>query len=264
MKRKIRLLYLLTLLAVISSFALALTGLVNNDIYTLRINHITKNELLGQDLSTFLVSLIFLIFIVFRDYDKIKTKIVALGFFMYIFYMYAYFSFGGVNSVFYLAYIFLTALSLFLFFFTIFQIVKRNNLPTITEKYPAISISIFLFLSVFIVGCIEIAEIVDITVINIIAINPFNVYYVLDLAIIFPLISITAFYNFKKSQWGFLFSGIALIKIATILPAVIMNDVFHKIFTGSFIDLTFDIIATVITIVAVMFLNVYFRNIQNA
>lgn len=95
-----------------------------------------------------------------------------------------------------------------------------------------------------------------------------NPLYVLTLVtvvstIVFPLIFITALYNLKKSKWGYLFTGISLIKIATILPAVIMNDVFHKIFTGNSIDLTFSIIATIITFCALTFLILYFKNVQN-
>jgi hypothetical protein len=263
MKRKYKPLYALTLLTAISSIILALVGLADIEIYTLRINQISKYELLGQDTVTLIISLLFLVFILVKDYNKIKTKIVVLGFLMYVFYIYAYFSLGGVSSIYYLAYIALTGLSLYLIIFTIIEIIRTNNLPVITEKYPVKSISIFLILCISIVGLIEIIELIDKTILNSFEINPFYVFYVLDLAIVFPLIIITALYNLKKSQWGYLFTGISLIKIATILPAVIMNDVFHKVYTGSFIDLTFSIIATIITVCALIFLIIYFKNVQN-
>jgi hypothetical protein len=66
-----------------------------------------------------------------------------------------------------------------------------------------------------------------------------------------------------KTGWGYLFSGIALLKIVTILPAVIFIDVFHRLYTGVFLDLPFDIVALVITLIATVFLIFYMRTIKD-
>jgi hypothetical protein len=66
-----------------------------------------------------------------------------------------------------------------------------------------------------------------------------------------------------KTGWGYLFSGVALIKIVTILPAVIFNDIFHRLYTGIFLDLPFDIMALVITLIASILLSLYMKRIDD-
>jgi hypothetical protein len=218
---------------------------------------------MGQDIVTFIISVIFIYIIVFKDYRKIKTKITWLGCVLYLFYIYAYFSFGGISSVFYLLYIAITGVTLFLFFFILVDILKNNQLPGATENYPRRAISVFFFVSISIITLIEIQELVSKTILLNAPLNPFYVFYVLDLAIIFPLIVITAILNLRKDNWGYLFSGVSLIKIVTILPAVIFNDIFHRIYVGSFLDLPFDIIALVITIIAAILFGLYMRRIED-
>src|SRR5512138_2926093 len=116
MKRKTAKHYL-TLVTAITTLFLSLFGLVFQSIYTARINRITQYELMGQDIVTAVVSAIFIWIIVFKDYQQIKIKIVWLGCVLYLFYIYAYFSFGGISSAFYLLYIAITGLTAFLFFF---------------------------------------------------------------------------------------------------------------------------------------------------
>ena len=253
----------LTLITTVTTLFLSLFSLVFQNIYTARINRITEYELMGQDIVTAIISVIFICIILFKDYRKIKVKIIWLGCILYLFYIYAYFSFGGISSVFYLLYIAITGLTLFLFFFILVDIIKNNQLPNVAENYPRRSMSAFFFVSILLIGIIEIQELISKTIVLNEQLNPFYVFYVLDLAIIFPMIVITSILNLKKVDWGYLFSGVALIKIVTILPAVIFNDIFHRLFTGSFLDLPFDIIALVITLIASILLILYMKRIED-
>ena len=245
------------------TLAIALFSLINKTIYTERINQISKFELMGQDVVTVFISLIFLFIIIFCNFNKIQTKILWLGCLLYQFYIYAYYSFGGVTSVFYLLYITITGISLFLFFFILSDIIKIQDYPVASKKYPRKSLSIFLSLTVLMVAIIELQELVIKTIIDKNALNPFYVFYVLDLSLIFPLIIIASILNFRKSAFGYLLSGISLVKIITILPAVIFNDIFHKIYQGHFIDLTFVILAIFITLVGIIFIVLFLRNIES-
>lgn len=218
---------------------------------------------MGQDVVTAIVSAVFICFILFQDYQKIKTKIVWLGCILYLLYIYAYFSFGGISSAFYLLYIAITGLTVFLFFFILVDIAKNNQLPDIAENYPRKSVSAFFFLSILLIASIEIQELISKTIIQKEPLNPFYVFYVLDLAIIFPMIVMASVLNQRKTDWGYLFSGIALLKIVTILPAVIFNDIFHRVYTGVFLDLPFDMIALVITLIASIFLGLYMKTIKD-
>lgn len=263
MTKKIDIKFYLALITTIATLLLSLFSLVLQNIYTARINRITEYELKGQDLVTAIISAIFIYIILFENYQKIKIKIVWLGCFLYLFYIYAYFSFGGISSVFYLLYIVITGMTLFLFFFILYDIIKNNQLLSIAENYPRKPISIFFFISILLIAVIEIQELILKTIGLKEALNPFYVFYVLDLAIIFPLIVITSILNLMKVDWGYLLSGVALIKIVTILPAVIFNDIYHWLYTGSFLDLPFDIIAVIITLIASILLLLYMRSISD-
>jgi hypothetical protein len=255
--------YYLTLITATIALFLSVFSLVFQNIYTARINRITQYELMGQDVVTAVISSIFIGIILFGDYQKIKTKVVWLGCILYLFYIYAYFSFGGITSVFYLLYIAITGLSVFLFFFILIDIIASRQLPRTTENYPRKSMSVFFFLSILLMTVIEMQELLSKTIVLQEPLNPFHVFYVLDLAIIFPMIVMTSVLNLMKTEWGYLFSGVALLKIVTILPAVIFNDIFHRLYTGVFLDLPFDMIALVITLIASVFLILYMRTVRD-
>jgi hypothetical protein len=262
MKQKQAKHYLALLTAIIALF-LSSFSLVFQSIYTTRINQITQYELMGQDIVTAIISAIFVYIILSLDYQKIKTKIAWLGCILYLFYIYAYFSFGGISSIFYLLYIAITGLSAFLFFFILVEIVMSDQFPHAAENYPRKSMSVFFFLSILLMTVIEVQELVSKTILFQEPLNPFHVFYVLDLAIIFPMIVMAGILNLMKTGWGYLFSGIALLKIVTILPAVIFNDVFHRLYTGVFLDLSFDIVALVITLIAAVFLSLYMKTVDD-
>lgn len=71
--------YYLTLIAVTITLFLSLFSLFFQNIYTARINRITEYELMGQNIVTAMISAAFLCIILFKDYQKIKIKIVWLG-----------------------------------------------------------------------------------------------------------------------------------------------------------------------------------------
>lgn len=255
--------YYLTLITAVTALFLSLFSFIFRNIYTARINRITEYELMGQDVVTATISAIFLCIILFRDYRKIKTKIVWLGCILYLFYIYAYFSFGGIASIFYLLYIAIAGLTLFLFFFILVDIIRSNQLPAVAENYPRKSISTFFFVSILLMALIEIQELISKTIVLKEQLNPFHVFYVLDLAIVFPAIVITSVLNLRRMDWGYLFSGVALIKIVTILPAVVFNDIFYRLYRGSFLDLSFDMIALTITLIASVLLVLYMKRIDD-
>lgn len=263
MNKKKKSIYYLALINTILALFMSLFGFFFQQIYNNRLNSITLYELKGQDTITFITAAIFLFIILFTDYNKIKIKIIWLGCLLYLFYIYAYFSLSGITGIFYLVYIAITGLSLFIFIFIIAEINVTKILPAITSKYPRKAISVFLIISIFLMTVIEVQEIYIKSVITKENIDPFYVFYVLDLGIVFPAIIISAIMNLRKQSWGYLFSGVALIKIVTILPAVIFNDIFYWFATGKFLDLSFDIIAIVITVIAFIFLILYTKAIED-
>jgi hypothetical protein len=250
----------LTLTAV--TFCLSVISIIFSQLYTERLNTISQYELLGQDIVTAIISGLFIYIILFKDYSNVKVKVLWLGLLMYLFYIYAYFSFGGITSIFFILYIAIAGISLYLFFFILADILKERLLPIAKKRYPRTFISVFLVLCVGIVASIEIVELASKTIINKDVINPFSVFYVLDLSVVFPFIIIASILNYKKTPFGYLLSGIALLKVVTILPAVVFNDIFHRIYKGFFLDLTFDIIAIIITAIGIYLLVLFMKYIK--
>lgn len=253
-------------LMILSIITLLISGfsLFNQQVYAERMNRITLFELQGQDVVTTFISLFLVAFIPFTDLKKAKIRVVVIGCLAYLFYIYAYFSFGVITSIFYFLYIVITGLSFYCIIWMFTKIASDGQIITVSEKYPRKAISIFLFLSIAMVTGIEIRDIMVFTILQNNAINPFYVFYILDLGIVFPGIIISSILNLQRKAWGYLLSGISLIKVSTILPAVLFNDIFHWIATRYFIDLSFDVIALIITMIAVFFLIIYIRTTQDS
>lgn len=253
-------------LMILSIICLLISGfsLFNQQVYAERMNRITLFELQGQDVVTTFISLFLVAFIPFTDLKKAKIRVVVIGCLAYLFYIYAYFSFGVITSIFYFLYIVITGLSFYCIIWMFTKIASDGQIITVSEKYPRKAISIFLFLSIAMVTGIEIRDIMVFTILQNNAINPFYVFYILDLGIVFPGIIISSILNLQRKAWGYLLSGISLIKVSTILPAVLFNDIFHWIATRYFIDLSFDVIALIITMIAVFFLIIYIRTTQDS
>ena len=106
--------------------------------------------------------------------------------------------------MFYLLYLVITGLSLFLFFFILVDILNKKQLPNVADNYPRKSISAFFFISILLIAIIEIQELISKTIILKEPLNPFYVFYVLDLAIIFPMIVITSVLNLGKGSYWIL------------------------------------------------------------
>jgi hypothetical protein len=253
-------------LMILSIITLLISGfsLFNQQVYAERMNRITLFELQGQDVVTTFISLFLVAFIPFTDLKKAKIRVVVIGCLAYLFYIYAYFSFGVITSIFYFLYIVITGLSFYCIIWMFTKIASDGQIITVSEKYPRKAISIFLFLSIAMVTGIEIRDIMVFTILQNNAINPFYVFYILDIGIVFPGIIISSILNLRRKAWGYLLSGISLIKVSTILPAVLFNDIFHWIATRYFIDLSFDVIALIITMIAVFFLIIYIRTTQDS
>jgi hypothetical protein len=253
-------------LMILSIITLLISGfsLFNQQVYAERMNRITLFELQGQDVVTTFISLFLVAFIPFTDLKKAKIRAVVIGCLAYLFYIYAYFSFGVITGIFYFLYIVITGLSFYCIIWMFTKIASDGQIITVSEKYPRKAISIFLFLSIAMVTGIEIRDIMVFTILQNNAINPFYVFYILDIGIVFPGIIISSILNLQRKAWGYLLSGISLIKVSTILPAVLFNDIFHWIATRYFIDLSFDVIALIITMIAVFFLIIYIRTTQDS
>ena len=249
--------FLIPLFVIIST----LIGILNHNIYNPRLNTITSPELLGQDSVSLIVSIIFLLCLLFERHN-LFLRVVNLGMLSYFIYTFGYYCFSIISSFLFLLYIIIFGLSLFIFIFRLSLLIKESSLINVNDHYPRKSISLFFILAVLIMLVLELPYLIDITIIKNKCIVPFEVYFILDLAIVFPAMTIIAVMNLLDKPSSVILSGVVLVKVITLMPALLFSDIFHFIQNGYPKDVSFDIIAFVFTLLSLVLLILYKRGIN--
>jgi hypothetical protein len=262
MQPKRSLVFYLTLLNSILVLLVSLCGILVQQMYAARQNSITVHELLGQDIVNFIVGALLLAVVLVDQKERIKPKLVWLGCLLYFIYIYGYFCFGLMVTPLYLVYVAIFGLSLFSFILLMVDIAKRPNAVAIKPNYMRRSISILFFVCAGIMTVIEVKDLIVKTVLEPGGVTPYDAYYIFDLGLIFPAMLVIGIMNWKKQVWGYLLAGVMLIKIITLLPALIISDVLHKLYVGYFRDIGFDMIALTITLAAAILFLFYLHRIE--
>ena len=262
MPTKKSLLWSLSLMVSLLVIFVSTCGRVDQSIYMAKLNTITLAELLGQDLVTLLVGFSCLIILLtYRQKNKLFA-ITWMGCLTYFAYIYAYFSFSLVSSIFFVLYLAIFGLSLFCFIFILAGVNGCPDCLTVNPLYPRRALSVFFVAVVVIMLVIELPDIVQTTIVAKGSLKLFDAFYSLDLAIVFPAMIIAAVLNWRKKTIGHVLTGVILVKVITIMPALRLNDIFHWLQTGRFLDLSFDFVALAFTVCSGIFLFAYQRGIK--
>jgi hypothetical protein len=252
--------FLIIVTSVIISIV-SLWGILNPDIYNSRLNEITKYALLGQDVVTLIISMICILIVVVQKESNFR-KVLISGLALYYIYIYAYYTLSIISSRIYIIHILIFSLSFFQFVYGIKDLYDKKKNFIINDRFSRKTFSIFFFFCVLIMLIIEVPYIFNKTIIENSHITTINVFYIFDLALVFPSMVLSGILNLRKNIFGHILIGLFLIKIISIMPAIIIGDLFNYLFTGKFIDLSFDIIAIIFTFVALVMLILYNRGIQ--
>jgi hypothetical protein len=254
--------YLSLLVSLLVVFV-ATFGLIDQSIYIAKLNTITLAELLGQDLVSLLVGFSCLIVLLtYRQANRLFA-ITWLGCLTYFAYIYAYFSFSLVSTIFFVLYLAIFGISMFCFVFLLAGMNRCSDSLALNPAYPRRALSVFFVAVVVIMLGIELPYIVQATIVARSSLKLFDAFYILDLAIVFPAMIIAAVLNWRKKTIGHVLTGVILVKVITIMPALLLNDLFHWMQTGRFLDISFDIIALAFTACAGIFLFAYQRGIRD-
>lgn len=248
---------ILTILNFATVCFVALYGIINQRVYESKLNTISFSELLGTDVSNLLFGAIGLFVALLIKHTNKLMRLVLLGLLLYCIYIYSYYCISRMSSIFFIAYLTIFGVSFYLF---LFQIIEMTRLElTTNESYPRKTLSFFFFLVVLIMTSLELPDVLNRTIIERISITLFQEYYILDLAIVFPGIVIIAILNLKQSRNGTIWSGIALLKILSIMPALLLNELFYWLQNRVFLDFQFIIISSSFILISV-FLFIKFKN----
>jgi hypothetical protein len=222
----------------------------------------TTYEIYGQDTVSIIIG-ICLFSLGFIKTASIYKRIVELGFLVYLSYTYAYFSFGLLTSKLYILYLIILSLSFYILLGNIIEMYK-NDKTIEGNRYNNIAVSIYVFIVVGIVTVIDVKELMKMTLVNSIQMNPQIVFCVLDLSLLFPAMAISAYLNIKRRLVGIILLGIFLIKTILLMPALILSDLLHNKNLVSFVDINFDITALIILISAIVFYSIHINRIKRA
>ena len=248
-------LLVIALLVILAS----LLGLLVPDFYANRNNTITTFEIAGQDIVS-LASGVLLLWLVLMS-KKVKIfQVIVAGLLVYTTYTYAYFAFGLIVSKIYVVYLAITGLS---FFSIVSILIALQNVDREGVSRGRKSISVYLIIVVALVGIIDCKDIIFKTILSNSEMNTKGIFYVLDLAFLFPAMVITAVMNFKGRVIGVFFTGAFLIKTIALMPALILSDILHYANKGVFVDFSFDVIAFIVMISAIIFYCLYHKDMES-
>lgn len=254
--------YLISALALVS----CLVSVINNDIY--QDGEWANAQWLGQDIVTLAIALPLLLL---STVQGIKTEnkrwlILNIGVLLYFAYTYSFYVFAAKLSFLYLFHVPIYGLSVIGLVLACIHIFTQKSSFHLPQKGLRITIISYLSIIALMISFIWLADIyAHLT-------NPHHtsdtpngeaplIIYSLDLAIIIPLMLISAILLFKQSNRGFIITGIILTKTSTLgfaLMAMALSMYIQGLNPDHFLILLWCIIGLIGTILTVF----YLRNLR--
>lgn len=214
-------------------------------------------QVYGQDLLTLLVAVPALaISLYFAARGSLRGYIVWLGVTGYLLYTYASYAFMTAFNELYLVYTTLLWLTLFTFVGGVIRLDTAELKRSIGEPSGRLYIGFHLLLSVLIAS-LWLSEILPATIAGTVPPSiaeaglPTSVIYSFDLGIIIPAFLLTAYWLWTDNPWGYAFTAVLLVKVATLGGAVLAMAA-YMIRAGHDVPLPQIVIFGVLTLVSVL------------
>ncbi|NHN49375.1 hypothetical protein G9464_17530 [Halostella sp. JP-L12] len=184
-------------------------------------------QVYGQDLLTLAVAVpAFAVSLFYATRGSLRGYVTWLGVTGYLLYTYASYSFMTAFNELYLVYTTLLWLTLFTFVGGMARLdadaLKRAVGDSSVRSYVA-----FQVLLVVLIGSLWLSEILPATLAGTTPASiteaglPTSVIYSFDLGIILPAFALTAYLHWKRRAWGYAFTAVLLVKVATLGGAVL-------------------------------------------
>ncbi|EMA37754.1 hypothetical protein [Halococcus hamelinensis] len=184
-------------------------------------------QVYGQDLLTLVVAVpVLAVSLHFSVNGSLRGYVVWLGVTGYLLYTYASYAFMTVFNELYLVYVALLGLTLYTFVGGMVRldptVLKRAVGERGVRSYVAFQLLVALLVVALWLADILPASVAGTTPESITAANlPTNVIYSIDLGVLVPAYVISAYWLGKRRAWGYVFTGVILVKIATLGLAVL-------------------------------------------
>lgn len=218
--------YILTSLAIVVLTVVAtVVGLFVPGFY--RDAPVLLPQVYGQDLLTLVVAVpAFVVSLYYVSRGSLRGYVVWLGTTGYLLYTYASYSFMTAFNELYLVYTTLLWLTLFTFVGGMARLDARVLKRTVGDGSVRWYVA-FQALLVVLIGFLWLSEILPATLAGTTPSSiteaglPTSVIYSLDLGIILPAFALSAYLLWKRHPWGYAFTAVLLVKIATLGGAVL-------------------------------------------
>lgn len=189
-------------------------------------------QIYGQDLLTLVVAVPALaVSVYYATRGSLRGYIAWLGVTGYLLYTYASYAFMTAFNELYLVYTTLLWLTLF----TFVGGMVRLDAAALQSDLSEMSVHPYVGFQLLVVGLISLlwlSEILPATLAGTTPASidepglPTSVIYSLDLGVIVPAFALTAYWLWKRRAWGYAFTAVLLVKIATLGGAVLMMIVY--------------------------------------
>lgn len=220
---------------------------------------------LGQDIVTLIIALPFLLI----SYTKgicggdSRWRMVYSGILLYFAYTYSFFMFAADLTILYLFQLPIFGLSVFGFVISLMIIVNENTTYSFVKRGLKVGIVTYLLLISLMITCLWFMDIFAHLI------DPEHIsdtpngkapliIYSLDLAIIIPLMIISAILFHKRRKWGYILIGIILTKTGTLgfaLMAMSMSMYLQEQNPDYFLIVLWSVIGIIGTMLTILYLN---------
>ena len=253
-----------TLWAIVSLVALTtLAGLAIPGLYAGTACGASREAFLGQDAVSFLVLVFFVPAILSARRGSPRGEIMTLGCLAYYGYAYGYYAFGLADNPLYLVYLGILGACVYAFVFVAASCAPTRRFDETPARMPRVAVAAFLiFAAAFTALAIELPPFLHSAIAGRPAgMKAASAFIVMDLAILFPGMIIAAYLALRRRSEGYFFSGVLLVKTATLMPAIIAADVVNLVEGHALLDPSFDLIALVFFAASVALSISYFRSL---
>jgi hypothetical protein len=199
-------------------------------------------QVYGQDLLTLVVGVPALaVSLYYADRGSLRGYVVWLGVTGYMLYTYASYAFMTAFNELYLVYTTLLWLTLF----TFVGGMARLDAATLKRELGRVSVRPFVAFHLSLVGLVSflwLSEILPATLAGTTPASiadpglPTSVIYSLDLGIVVPAFALTAYWLWNGRPWGYAFTAVLLVKVAT-LGGAVLSMVVYMVLDGQTVPL---------------------------
>jgi hypothetical protein len=216
-------------------------------------------EAYGQDLVSLLTVPFLILSLSAARRNSLRGLILLAGILLYVAYAYSLYAFGALYNVFFLVYIALVGLPVYSLIGIVTHIDGAAYRSRLKDHFPEKVVSLYLMSVAVLVMVVWIGILLRTMADRTLSVG-INTVYVLDLALLLPAFMVAAIQLWRRQTWGYLLSGILLVKAMTLGLSIVTGKIFAYVRLGTFSTGIVGLFG-ILTLVGIAVLIVYLRKI---